>query len=64
MQFGNLVVIVLIALFQRSQFDIQEYMTAKGKVARGPRADEERGLNLGIRMISLLLEGFNSSFLC
>ena len=39
-------------------------MTAKGKVTRGPRADEERGLNVGIRMISLLPEGFNASFLC
>lgn len=55
MQFGNLVVIVLIALFQRSQFDIQEDVTAKGEAAREPRAAEEGGLNVGIRMSSLLL---------
>ena len=39
-------------------------MTTKGRVAREPRADEERGLNVGIRMISLLAEGFNPSSFC
>lgn len=40
--------------FQRSQFDFQDDVTAKGKTAREPRADEEGGLNVGIRTISLL----------
>lgn len=32
-------------------------MTAEGKAAREPTADEERGLHVGIRMISLLPRG-------